>query len=169
MHCTHSTPRKKQMYQFKDSIRMMSSQSNPMISHLIPIVATWHLVCREISKYKPENVSKNITDLIHSTIFLLHYTNEYDLLYATQISIGFYVYDTIHMLKHEPLNRTAKYILHHVLAIYMLNMTTSVPKDAANFTWIQHFRDVEHRALRKQAHHERVQRPSVPASGVSSG
>jgi len=100
--------------------------------HLIPIVATWHLVCREISKYKPENVSKNITDLLHSTIFLLHYTNEYDLLYATQISIGFYVYDTIYMLKCEPLNRTAKYILHHVLSIYMLNMTTSVPNDAAN-------------------------------------
>lgn len=103
-----------------------------MISHLIPIIATWHLVYREICKYKPENVSKNITDLLHSTIFLLHYNNEYDLSYATQVSIGFYIYDSMHMLKFEPLNRIAKHMLYHALTTYMLNVSITVPKDTAD-------------------------------------
>jgi len=42
------------------------------LSYIIPIMASWHLVCTELSKHKPEAVSKNIAHLLHSLIFLHH-------------------------------------------------------------------------------------------------
>lgn len=101
------------------------------VTHLLPIVAAWHFIEREISKYKPENVSKNLTDMLHSTIFLLHYNCEYDLAYATHMSIGFYLYDTLHLLKSGSMKQSVKYIVHHVLAVYLLNTSLAVPHHAA--------------------------------------
>jgi len=53
----------------------------------------------EISKHKPEAVSKNLNHLLHSLIFIAHYASDYNLSYATHISIGFYLYDTVCLMQ----------------------------------------------------------------------
>ena len=69
------------------------------LSCIIPIMAAWHLSFMEISKHKPEAVSKNLNHLLHSLIFIAHYANDYNLSYATHISIGFYLYDTVFLMQ----------------------------------------------------------------------
>ena len=69
------------------------------MSCIIPIMAAWHLSFMEISKHKPEAVSKNLNHLLHSLIFIAHYANDYNLSYATHISIGFYLYDTVYLMQ----------------------------------------------------------------------
>ena len=69
------------------------------MSCIIPIMATWHLIFMEISKHKPEAVSKNLNHLLHSLIFIAHYASDYNLSYATHISIGFYLYDTVCLMQ----------------------------------------------------------------------
>lgn len=59
---------------------------------------------------------------------MLHYTCEYELEYAVQISIGFYLYDTIYLLK----SLSIMYILHHVITIYLINLAMSAPQHAAS-------------------------------------
>ena len=62
-------------------------------------MAAWHLSFMEISKHKSEAVSKNLNHLLHSLIFIAHYANDYNLSYATHISIGFYLYDTVYLMQ----------------------------------------------------------------------
>jgi hypothetical protein len=62
-------------------------------------MAAWHLSFMEISKHKPEAVSKNLNHLLHSLIFIAHYASDYNLSYATHISIGFYLYDTVCLMQ----------------------------------------------------------------------
>ena len=69
------------------------------LSCIIPIMAAWHLSFMEISKHKSEAVSKNLNHLLHSLIFIAHYANDYNLSYATHISIGFYLYDTVYLMQ----------------------------------------------------------------------
>jgi len=69
------------------------------MSCIIPIMAAWHLSFMEISKHKPEAVSKNLNHLLHSLIFIAHYASDYNLSYATHISIGFYLYDTVCLMQ----------------------------------------------------------------------
>ena len=40
------------------------------VSYIIPNMALWHLVFSELSKHKPQAVSKNINHLLHSLIVL---------------------------------------------------------------------------------------------------
>ena len=69
------------------------------MSCIIPIMAAWHLSFMEISKHKPEAVSKNLNHMLHSLIFIAHYAIDYNLSYATHISIGFYLYDTVCLMQ----------------------------------------------------------------------
>ena len=69
------------------------------MSFIIPIMATWHLTFMGISKYKSEAVSKNLNHLLHSLIYIAHYASDYNLPYATHISIGFYLYDTVCLMQ----------------------------------------------------------------------
>jgi hypothetical protein len=117
------------------------------LSHVIPIMATWHLAFMEISKHKSEAVSKNLNHLLHTLIYIAHYTCDYNVIYATQISIGFYLYDTLYLMRSavqmfcvvsaEKIMHTkmpapsiapiAPYLLHHAIAICMLNMAINDP------------------------------------------
>lgn len=101
-------------------------------THLIPIMAAWHLSMTELSKYKPAPVSKNINHLLHTLTFMLMYTQTHEVEYATHISIGFYSYDIIYMLSmtHDSIRRNASYLLHHAIAIYLLNLTFIAPGHA---------------------------------------
>jgi len=93
------------------------------VSHLIPLMATWHL----LFKHKPDAVGKNAIHLLHSMLFALHYNLEYELRHAVQLSIGFYLYDTVHLclLKTGPW-----YILHHAITIHLLNAALTAPQHA---------------------------------------
>jgi hypothetical protein len=99
-------------------------------THLIPIMAAWHLSMTEISKYTSAPIGKNINHLLHTLIWLLHYTQTYEMEHATHISIGFFSYDIIYLLCHADLSRNALYILHHGIAIYLLNVTIIQPNRA---------------------------------------
>lgn len=96
-------------------------------THLIPIMAAWHLSLTEISKYTSVPIGKNVNHLLHTLIWLLHYTQAHEVEYATHISIGFYSYDIIYLLCHAGLRRNASYLLHHAIAIYLLNLTFIAP------------------------------------------
>lgn len=126
------------------------------MSFIIPIMATWHLTFMGISKYKSEAVSKNLNHLLHSLIYIAHYANDYNLPYATHVSIGFYLYDTVCLMQsamqlfcvastekimHKATatgatatgaTATAPYLLHHAITIYLLNIAITEPVHTAS-------------------------------------
>ena len=65
------------------------------ISYIIPLVCFWHTITNEISKYKEEVVSANIVSLIHCLLFMVHHDYDYNIDYAVQMSIVYYMYDLI--------------------------------------------------------------------------
>jgi len=97
------------------------------LTHLIPIMAAWHLSFTEFSKYKPAHISKNMNHLLHTLIFMMHYTQNYEMEHAIHISIGFFSYDIIYMVRRDGILRNVSYILHHGIAIYLLNLTWIEP------------------------------------------
>ena len=128
-----------------------------LMSCIIPIMATWHLIFMEISKYKSEAISKNLNHLLHSLIYIAHYASDYNLPYATHISIGFYLYDTMCLMQSamqlfcvasaEKIMQkatatgatatgatatAAPYLLHHAITIYLLNIAITEPVHAAS-------------------------------------
>ena len=130
-----------------------TTQYAMLMSCIIPIMATWHLAFMEISKYKSEAVSKNLNHLLHSLIYIAHYASDYNLPYATHISIGFYLYDTVYLMQsamqlfcvasvekimHKPATATATgattapYLLHHAITIYLLSIAINEPVHAAS-------------------------------------
>ena len=68
--------------------------------------------------------------LLHTMIFLLHYAHNYDMEHAMHISIGFYSYDIVYLLFQTGIRRNASYLLHHAIAIYVLNLTFTEPSHA---------------------------------------
>jgi len=102
------------------------------VSYLIPLVCFWHTITIEVSKYKPSAVTNNIVSFIHCISFILHYNYEYNLDYATHISIGFYIYDLLYIFSciaststtttaSKEFKRRAPLILHHLAGMYVLN------------------------------------------------
>jgi hypothetical protein len=98
------------------------------IGHIIPIICFWNSILKETLKYRQESTAKNIVHLIHSLIFILHHNYNYNIDYATHISIGFYAYDLMYIissiLKMKTKNEFIKhfpYVIHHLIAIYILN------------------------------------------------
>ena len=102
----------------------------------------------EISKHNSEAVSRTLAHLLHSLIFIAHYTCDYNLSYATHISIGFYLYDTVYLMRSamqmfcvasaEKIMHTkpsapsiapsiAPYLLHHAISICLLNLAINEP------------------------------------------
>ncbi|NBO53686.1 MAG: hypothetical protein EBU84_03660 [Actinobacteria bacterium] len=117
------------------------------VSYIIPNMALWHLVFSELSKHKPQAVSKNINHLLHSLVFLLHYCSDHDLQYATHLSLGFYMYDTVCLMQtaarefclastEKIMHRRpsaagssqAPFLLHHAIGIYMLATALTAPE-----------------------------------------
>ena len=91
-------------------------------THLIPIMAAWHLSFTEISKHtSAPPISKNMNHLLHTLIFLLHYAHNYEMEHAVHVSIGFFSYDIIYMVLHDGIRRNASYLLHHGITLYLLN------------------------------------------------
>ena len=123
-----------------------------LMSCIIPIMAAWHLVFMEISKHKSEAVSKNLGHLLHSLIYIAHYASDYNMPYATHISIGFYLYDTVCLMQSamqmfcvasvekimhkNTATATATapcpYLLHHAITIYLLSIAINEPVHAAS-------------------------------------
>jgi hypothetical protein len=97
---------------------------------LIPIMAAWHLSFTELSKHtSAPPISKNLNHLLHTVIFMLIYTQTNEVAIALHMSIGFFSYDII-WLSRNGILRNACYILHHVIAIYLLNLTFIEPNRA---------------------------------------
>jgi hypothetical protein len=106
------------------------------VGFLIPIVCFWHTITTEVSKYKQDAPTNNIVSFIHCITFILHYNYEYNLEYATHISIGFYIYDLLYIFSriyrssanHEAKNEFKKrtpFIIHHLAGMYVLNASLS--------------------------------------------
>jgi len=100
------------------------------IIYLIPLICFWNSISKEILKYKHESTGNNIVHLIHSLIFILHHEYDYNIDYATHVSIGFYMYDLMcifsSIYKYKSKNEVMKrfpYIIHHSIAIYLLKIT----------------------------------------------
>jgi hypothetical protein len=106
------------------------------IEYLLPVICFWHTIATELSKYKPSAVVNNIVSFIHCISFMVHYNYDYNLNYATHMSIGFYIYDLIYMFsciqanytttaKVAELKRRAPFIIHHFAGMYLLRSTLS--------------------------------------------
>ena len=102
------------------------------VGFLIPIVCFWHTVSTEIAKYKPPAITNNIISFIHCISFIGHYHYDYNLDYATHISIGFYIYDLFYIWScittatttttaSKEFKRRVPFILHHLAGMYILN------------------------------------------------
>jgi len=104
------------------------------LSYLIPIVCFWHTISTEIAKYKPPAITNNIVSIIHCISFIGHYHYDYNLDYATHISIGFYIYDLFYIWScittatatatttaSKEFKRRIPFILHHLAGMYILN------------------------------------------------
>jgi hypothetical protein len=98
------------------------------IGYIIPIVMSWHLLLSELIKYKKEEVGKNIMHFIHGLIFIVYhnyYNNNTDMIYATHISIGFYIYDFLYLTAYiikfkDKISQHAPYIVHHMFTVIIL-------------------------------------------------
>lgn len=100
-------------------------------TYLIPIMAAWHLSFTEISKHtSAPPISKNLNHLLHTVIFMLMYAQTYKVEIALHISIGFFSYDIIYMVRRDGILRNVHYIMHHGIAIYLLNFTFIQPNRA---------------------------------------
>lgn len=108
------------------------------IEYIIPVVMSYHLLFLELVKYKKEEVSKNIIHIINSVIFILSHTYNNEMIYITNVTIGFYIYDLIYLTRlilksSNSLKHHASYIIHHILAIKVLYSSLYNPHIA--LTW----------------------------------
>jgi hypothetical protein len=108
------------------------------IEYIIPVVMSYHLLFLELLKYKKEEVSKNIIHMINSIIFILSHTYNNEMIYITNVTIGFYIYDLIYLTililkSSNSLKHHASYIIHHILAIKILYCSLYNPYIA--LTW----------------------------------
>jgi len=99
---------------------------------------SYHLLFLELLKYKKEEVSKNIIHMINSIIFILSHTYNNEMIYITNVTIGFYIYDLIYLTRlilksSNSLKHHASYIIHHILAIKVLYSSLYNPYIAS--TW----------------------------------
>lgn len=99
---------------------------------------SYHLLFLELLKYKKEEVSKNIIHMINSIIFILSHTYNNEMIYITNVTIGFYIYDLIYLTRlilksSNSLKHHASYIIHHILAIKILYSSLYNPYIAS--TW----------------------------------
>ena len=101
------------------------------LGYLIPIVCFWHTISTQIAKYKPPAITNNVVSFIHCISFIGHYHYDYNLEYATHISIGFYIYDLFYICScifastststSTEVKHRAPFILHHLAGMYILN------------------------------------------------
>ena len=103
------------------------------LGYLIPIVCFWHTISTQIAKYKPPAITNNVVSFIHCISFICHYHYDYNLEYATHISIGFYIYDLFYICScifaststststSTEVKHRAPFILHHLAGMYILN------------------------------------------------
>ena len=102
------------------------------ISYLVPLVCFWNTITTEISRYKKEMVSNNIVGLIHGLLFIFHHNYDYNIDYAVHMSIGYYTYDLMYITSciykiksNDEFKRRFPFIIHHFIAIYLLNESIS--------------------------------------------
>jgi len=98
------------------------------ITYIIPLICFWSSISKEILSYKQESTGKNIVHLIHSLIFILHHKYDYNIDYATHVSISFYIYDLMYIISSifkskskTELMKQIPYIIHHLITLYLLN------------------------------------------------
>jgi len=108
------------------------------IEYIIPVVMSYHLLFLELVKYKKEEVSKNILNVINCFIFILSHTYNNEMIYITNVTIGFYIYDLIYLTRlilksSNSLKHHASYTIHHILAIKILYCSLYNPHIAS--TW----------------------------------
>jgi hypothetical protein len=108
------------------------------IEYIIPVVMSYHLLFLELLKYKKEEVSKNIIHIINSIIFILSHTYNNEMIYITNVTIGFYIYDLIYLTRlilksSNNLKHHASYIIHHIVGIKILYCSLYNPYIA--LTW----------------------------------
>jgi hypothetical protein len=105
--------------------------SHPMnIEYILPLVTFWRTISTQIMKYHPPNIANNAVSFIHCLTFIAHYNYDYNLNYATHISIGFYAYDLLFIFSRlyqkpikDELKQRAPFIMHHIAGICLLNAT----------------------------------------------
>jgi hypothetical protein len=108
------------------------------IEYIIPVVMSYRLLFLELLKYKKEEVSKNIIHIINSIIFILSHTYNNEMIYITNVTIGFYIYDLIYLTililkSSNSIKHHASYVIHHILAIKILYCSLYNPYIAS--TW----------------------------------
>lgn len=105
------------------------------IEYLLPILAFWHTITAEIRKYKEnKNVANNLVNATHCILYITQYNYSETMNYAIHVSIGFFMYDLLHLLRSiyedttQPpqkrfIQQRTVYVFHHITGIYLLYET----------------------------------------------
>jgi len=104
--------------------------------HLIPIITFWHTITTEIKKHKPNtDVVNNMVSAIHCVGYIVqynyNYSYNYSMNYAIHVSIGYYIYDLIYLLRsiyathtNPAIKSSARlstiFAIHHIVGMYLL-------------------------------------------------
>ena len=107
--------------------------------HLLPIITFWHTITTEIKKHKPNtDVVNNMVSAIHCVGYIVqynyNYSYNYSMNYAIHVSIGYYIYDLIYLIRciyaadaTHAIKRSARlptiFAIHHIVGIYVLYYT----------------------------------------------
>jgi len=102
------------------------------IAYLLPIIAFWHTITAEIKKHKQDpGVTNNMVSAIHCVSYIVQYNCNYNMNYTIHVSIGYYIYDLIYLLRsiytantNHAIKSSARlptiFAIHHIFAIYLL-------------------------------------------------
>jgi hypothetical protein len=104
--------------------------------YLLPIITFWHTITTEIKKHKPNtDVANNMVSAIHCVGYIVQYNYNYSynfsMNYAIHVSIGYYIYDLIYLLRsiyathtNHAIKSSARlptiFAIHHIVGMYLL-------------------------------------------------
>jgi hypothetical protein len=100
--------------------------------HLLPIIAFWHTITTEIKKHKQDpGVANNMVSAIHCVSYIVQYNFNYNMNYTIHVSIGYYIYDLIYLIRsiyaantNHAIKSSARlptiFAIHHIVGMYLL-------------------------------------------------
>ena len=115
------------------------------IEYILPLVTFWNAISTQFATYSPPEITNNAVSFIHCVSFIVHYNYDYNMNYAVHVSIAFFIYDLLYIMrrifvfyrhKHDhredphlrphkqthkdELNKQLPFIVHHLTGIYIL-------------------------------------------------
>ena len=123
-------------YRFTTLFRNNNNFQSMNIEYIIPLVTFWNAISSHIAKYRPPEITNNAVSLIHCVSFIIHYNYDYNMNYTIHMSIGFFIYDLLYILRRiyhfertkrsNECKKQLPFIAHHIAGIYILYSSMTI-------------------------------------------